>query len=86
VIALGALVAYLIWSMGLPVPALVAIVILFLAVLIYFTTAAYKGAAEMDIVSGRSTALAHEIAAHGVSPAGSLATEIETSEGSTEGK
>jgi hypothetical protein len=61
--------------------------VFFVLVLIYFTNMAYKSAAAMDIISGQSAALAHEISAHGVSPAGSLATEIEEAgEGSTEGK
>ena len=87
VIALAGLVAYLVGGLGLPLVANATIVALFVLVLIYFTSAAYKGAAAMDVVSGHSTALAHEISAHGVSPAGSLATEIEeVSEASPEGK
>jgi len=40
----------------------------------------------MDISSGQGAALAHEISAHGVSPAGSLATDVEEiGEGPKEG-
>jgi APA family basic amino acid/polyamine antiporter len=87
VVLLGGVIAYLTWSLELPVLAYAGIAALFLFVLVYFTSIAYKGAATMDIISGQSAALAHEIHAHGVSPAGSLATEIEEmSEATPEGK
>ena len=86
VVLLGGVIAYLTSSLELPVIAYVGIAAVFLSILIYFTSMAYKGAATMDIISGQGAALAHEISAHGVSPAGSLATDVEEiGEGPKEG-